>query len=159
MCRTAMAWGSAAAHNLAAYSQSELGFATHFNMYPEVQLPSPNGSLGHTRGLVNCAVARSKALINAVMLVYFVWNKKSHISNGTAKSVGSHSVSNTRCHGISVDDCAKTEILVCAFDAVSGPGSVPGPRTASYAVYRVLCRSQSALKMPSKVAAGALIFT
>jgi hypothetical protein len=44
-------------------------------MYPEVQLPSPNGSLGHTRGLVNCAVARSKALINAVMLVYFVWNK------------------------------------------------------------------------------------
>ena len=50
MCRTAMAWGSAAAHNLAAYSHSEQGFATHFNMYPEVQLPSPNGSLGHTRG-------------------------------------------------------------------------------------------------------------
>ena len=89
MGRTAMARGSAAAQNIAAYSQSELGFATHFNMYPEVQLPSPNGSLGHTRGLVNCAVARSKALINAVMPVYFVWNKKSHISNGTAKSVGS----------------------------------------------------------------------
>ena len=80
MGRTAIAWGSASAHNLAAYSQSELGFATHFNMYPEVQLPSPNGSLGHTRGRVNCAVARSKALINAVMPVYFVWNKKSHIS-------------------------------------------------------------------------------
>ena len=118
MCRTAMAWGSAAAQNIAAYSQSELGFATHFNMYPEVQLPSPNGSLGHTRGLVNCAVARSKALINAVMPVYFVWNKKSHISNGTAKSVGSHSVSNTRCHGISVDDCAKTENLYTAYEAV-----------------------------------------
>ena len=153
MGRTAIAWGSAAAHNLAAYSQSELGFATHFNMYPEVQLPSPNGSLGHTRGQVNCAMARSKALINAGMPVYFIWNRKSHISNGTAKSVGSHSVPNTRCHGISVDDCAKTENLYAAYEAVLGP------RTASYAVYRVLCRSQSAIKMPSKVAAGALVFT
>jgi hypothetical protein len=71
MGRTAIAWGSASAHNLAAYSQSELGFATHFNMYPEVQLPSPNGSLGHTRGQVNCAKAQSKALINAGMPVYF----------------------------------------------------------------------------------------
>ena len=44
MCRTAMARGSAAAHIWAAYSQYELGFATHFNMYPEVQLPSPHGS-------------------------------------------------------------------------------------------------------------------
>ena len=70
---------------MAAYSQSELGFATHFNMYPEVQLPSPNGSLGHTRGQVNCAMARSKALINAGMPVYFVWNRKSHISNGTLR--------------------------------------------------------------------------
>jgi hypothetical protein len=91
MCRTAMAWGSAAAPNIAAYSQSELVFATHFNfnLYPEVQLPSPNGSLGHKRGQVNCAIARSKALINAGMPVYFVWNRKSHISNGTANSVGS----------------------------------------------------------------------
>ena len=118
-----MARGSAAAQNIAAYSQSELGFATHFNMYPEVQLPSPNGSLGHTRGQVNCAMARSKALINAGMPVYFVWNRKSHIANGTAKSVGSHSVSNIRCHGISVEDCATTEILVWAFDAVPGPGN------------------------------------
>jgi hypothetical protein len=53
-------------------------------MYQEVQLPSPNGSLGHTRGQVNCAMARSKVLINAGMPVYFVWNRKSHISNGTA---------------------------------------------------------------------------
>ena len=122
MGRTAIAWGSAAAHNLAAYSQSELGFATHFNMYPEVQLPSPNGSLGHTRGQVNCAMARSKALINAAMPVYFVWNRKSHIANGTAKSVGSHNVSNSESGGVSVDDCATTEILVCSFDAVPGPG-------------------------------------
>ena len=162
MCRTAMAWGSAAAQNIAAYSQSELGFATNFNLYPEVQLPSPNGSLGHTRGQVNCAMARSKALINAGMPVYFIWNRKSHISNGTAKSVGSHSVSNTRCHGISVDDCAKTENLYTPYtpyETVPGPSMVLGPRTASYALYRVLCRSQSAVKMPSKVAAGALIFT
>ena len=148
MCRTAMAWGSAAAQNIAAYSQSELGFATHFNMYPEVQLPSPNGSLGHTRGLVNCAVARSKALINAVMPVYFVWNKKSHISNGTAKSVGSHSVSNIRCHGVSVDDCATTEILVCLFDAVSGPGTVPGPETASNAQTSISVGAQSSTETP-----------
>ena len=117
-----MARGSAA-QNIAAYSQSELGFSTHFNMYPEMQLPSPNGSLGHTRGQVNCAMARSKALINAGMPVYFVWNRKSHISNGTVKSVGSHSVSNTRCHGISVDDCAKTENLYSAYEAVRPAGS------------------------------------
>ena len=71
MCRTAMAWGSAVAQNIAAYSQSELGFATHFNLYPDVQLPSPNGSLGHTRDQVNCAMARSKALLKAEMPVYF----------------------------------------------------------------------------------------
>ena len=156
MGRTAIARGSASAHNLAAYSQSELGFATNFNMYPEVQLPPPNGSLGHTLGPMNCAMAQSKALTNAVMPVYFVWNKKSYISNGTAKSVGSHSVSNTRCHGISVDDCAKTENLYSLFEAVP---TMPGPRTASNRLYRVLCRSQSAVKMPPKVAAGALIFT
>jgi hypothetical protein len=38
-------------------------------MYPEVLLPSTHGSLGHTRGQVICAMARSKALINAVMPV------------------------------------------------------------------------------------------
>jgi hypothetical protein len=35
MGRTAIAWESASAHNLAAYSHSELGFATNFNMYSE----------------------------------------------------------------------------------------------------------------------------
>ena len=148
MCRTAMAWGSAAAQNIAAYSQSELGFATHFNMYPEVQLPSPNGSLGHTRGLVNCAVARSKALINAVMPVYFVWNKKSHISNGTAKSVGSHSVSNTRSSVISVEDCDQTEILVTGFDSSSGPGRLPRPVDASNTVTSILVHEIQPIKMP-----------
>ena len=148
MCQTAMTWGSAAAQNIAAYSQSELGFATHFNLYPEVQLPSPNGSLGHTRGQVNCAMARSKALINAGTPVYFVWNRKSHIANGTAKSVGSHSVSNIRCHGVSVDDCATTEILVWAFDAVPGPGTVPGPETASNDQTSISVFAQSSTETP-----------
>jgi hypothetical protein len=159
MCRTAMAWGSAEAQNIAAYSQSELGFATHFNLYPEVQLPSPNGSLGHTRGQVNCAMARSKALINAGMPVYFVWNRKSHIANGTAKSVGSHSVSNIRCHGVSVDDCAPTEILVSAFDAVPGPGTVPGPGIASNAETSISVMPTEPIKIPLKVAFSALIFS
>ena len=147
MCRTAMAWGSAAAHNLAAYSQSELGFATHFNMYPEVQLPSPNGSLGHTRGQVNCAMARSKALINAGMPVYFVWNRKSHISNGTAKSVGSHSVSNTRSSVISVEDCDQTEILVSTFESSSGPGRLPRPVDASNVVTSILVHEIQPIKI------------
>ena len=142
MCRTAMARGSAAAQNIAAYSQSELGFATHFNMYPEVQLPSPNGSLGHTRGQVNCAMARSKALINAGMPVYFVWNRKSHIANGTAKSVGSHSVSNIRCHGVSVDDCATTD--------------VPGPETASNLQTSISVMTTEPIKIPLKVAFSVL---
>ena len=147
MGRTSIAWGSAAAHNLAAYSQSELGFATHFNMYPEVQLPSPNGSLGHTRGLVNCAVARSKALINAVMPVYFVWNKKSHISNGAAKSVGSHSVSITRSSVISVEDCDQTEILVSTFESSSGPGRLPRPVDASNVVTSILVHEIQPIKI------------
>ena len=143
MGRTAIAWGSASAHNLAAYSQSELGFATHFNMYPEVQLPSPNGSLGHKRGQVNCAMARSKALINAVMPVYFVWNKKLHISNGTAKSVGSHIVSKSRSSVISVEDCDQTEILVTGFESSSGPGSPCGPVDVSNPVTSISVWSQS----------------
>ena len=147
MCRTAMAWGSAAAQNVAAYSQSELGFATNFNLYPEVQLPSPNGSLGHTRGQVNCAMARSKALINAGMPVYFVWNRKSHISNGTAKSVGSHSVSNTRSSGISVEDCDPTEILVTTFESSSGPDSPCGPVDASNVETSILVHEIQPIKI------------
>ena len=148
MGRSAVAWRSITAHNLATYSQSELGFATHFNMYPEVQLPPPNGSLGYTRGQMNCAMARWKALINAVMPVYFAWNEKSHIPNGTAKSVESHSLSNSESGGVSVDDCAKTEILVCLFDAVPGPGTVPGPETASNAQTSIPVVAQSSTETP-----------
>ena len=116
-------------------------------MYPEVQLPSPNGSLGHTRGLVNCAVARSKALINAVMPVYFVWNKKSHISNGTAKSVGSHSLSNTRSSAISVEDCDQSEILVTTFESSSGPGRLSRPVDASNVVTSILVHEIQPIKI------------
>jgi hypothetical protein len=52
-------------------------------------------------------------------------SRTSHIPNGTANSVGSHSVSNSESGGVSVDDCATTEILVSAFDAVSGPQNQP----------------------------------
>jgi hypothetical protein len=50
--RSAIAWGSAAAHNLAAFSQSELGFATDFN----ITAPAKR-TLGHTRGQIYCAMA------------------------------------------------------------------------------------------------------
>ena len=95
MCRTAMASGSAAAHYLAAPSPSELECASNFNMNPEVQLPAPNGSLGHTRGPANGATARWKALTHAMMPVHFSRNEMLHNSDSTAKAVGSHSVSNT----------------------------------------------------------------
>ena len=71
-----------------------------------------------------------------------------------------------RSGGISVDDCAKTEILVCAFGADSGPGAtvtpsgrnrfalsmVPGCAQASNAQTPILVRSQSPIKMPAEVA-------
>ena len=106
-------------------------------------------------------MARSKALINAEMPVYFVWNRKSHIANGTAKSVGSHSVSTTRCHGVSVDDCATTEILVWSFDAVSGPGTMPGPETASndQTSNLISVMTTEPIKIPLKVAFSALILS
>ena len=93
------------------------------------------------------------------MPVYFVWKRKSHIANGTAKSVGSHSVSNIRCHGISVDDCAMTEILVWGFDAVSGPGTVPGPETASKAETSISVLPTEPIKIPLEVAFSALFFS
>jgi hypothetical protein len=114
-------------------------------MYPEVQLPSPNGSLGHTRGQVNCAMARSKALIYAVMPVYLVWNKNSHIANGTANSVGAHSVSNTRSSGISVDDCDQTEIR---FESSSGPAACAGHVDVSNPVTSILVHEIQPIKMP-----------
>ena len=57
--------------------------------------------------------------------------------------------------GISVDDCAKTEILVCAFGADSERGACA---QASNAQTPILVRSQSAIKMPAEVADFPLIF-
>ena len=93
---------------------------------------------------MNCAMARWKALINAVMPVYFAWNEKSHIPNGTAKSVESHSLSNSESGGVSVDDCAKTEILV------------PGPETASNRQTSISVMTTEPIKTPLKVAFSAL---
>ena len=82
------------------------------------------------------------------MLVYFAWNEKSHIPNGTAESVESHSLSNSESGGVSVDDCAKTEIQVWSFDAVSGPGTVPGPETASNDQTSISVLAQSSTETP-----------
>ena len=68
-------------------------------------------------------------------------------------------VSDAVQHLHSVDDCAKTENLYSAFEAVLGPAGCFLSRTASYALYRFRCLSQSASKMYDFVAAGALIFT
>jgi hypothetical protein len=107
-------------------------------------------------------MARSKALINAVMPVYFVWYKKSHISNGTGNSVGSHSVSNTRSSGISVEDCDQTEILVTGFESSSGPGTLhtlPRPVDASNPVTSILDHEIQQIKMPLWVAARRSFFS
>ena len=67
MCRTVMASGSDSAHYLAAPSLSALECASNVSLNPKMQLPAPNGSVGHTRGPANGATARWKALANAVM--------------------------------------------------------------------------------------------
>ena len=54
-----------------------------------------------------------------------------------------------RSGGISVDDCAKTEILVCAFGADSESSMVCAQ--ASNAQTPILVLSQSAIKMPAEV--------
>ena len=62
-----------------------------------------------------------------------------------------------RC--ISVEDCAKSEIAVSAYGPVRGPGMTFQPRTGPYAETAISDLSQSAFKMHTQVAAGALIFT
>ena len=57
-----------------------------------------------------------------------------------------------RSGGISVDDCAKTEILVCGFGADSERGAPPACAQASNPQTPILVRSQSAIKMPAEVA-------
>ena len=64
-----------------------------------------------------------------------------------------------RSGGISVDDCAKTEILVCAFGADSESGAPPLCAQASNAQTRILVRAQSPIKMPAEVADFPLILS
>ena len=61
-----------------------------------------------------------------------------------------------RC--ISVEDCAKSEIACSAYGPVRGPGMTFQPRTGPYAEHAISDLSQSAFKMHTQVAAGALIF-
>ena len=96
MRRSAGARGAVAAHKVAAPTPSEQGVASNGSMNPDVQLPAPNGSLGHTRGQANCATARWKVLINTTVPVHSACNDTPHNSDGTAEAVGSHNVSNTK---------------------------------------------------------------
>ena len=60
-----------------------------------------------------------------------------------------------RSGGISVDDCAKTEILVCGF----GADAPPACAQASNPQIPILIRSQSAITMPAEVADFPLILS
>jgi hypothetical protein len=115
MGRTAIAWESASAHNLAANSHSELGFATNFNMYsesataPAKRITGPHARSNELRdGAIGSADQCRDACVRYLEL-------KSHISNGTAKSVGSH-------HSVPTQD-------VMAFPLTIVP-NVPGAGTA-----------------------------
>ena len=64
-----------------------------------------------------------------------------------------------RSGGISVDDCAKTEILVCGFGADSESSMALLCAQASNPQTPILVRSQSAIKMPAEVADFPLILS
>ena len=64
---------------------------------------------------------------------------------------------NATFNGILIGSVVMTEILVCAFDAVSGPGTVPGPETASNRQTSISVMTTEPIKMPLKVAFSALI--
>ena len=57
-----------------------------------------------------------------------------------------------RSGGISVDDCAKTEILVCGFGADSESSMLCAQASNPQTPKLILVRSQSAIKMPAEVA-------
>ena len=61
-----------------------------------------------------------------------------------------------RC--ISVENCAQTEIAYFPYGPVRGPSTIFQPRTGPYGQYAISDLSQSAFKMHTQVAAGALIF-
>ena len=102
---------------------------------------STYGIMGPSQCLLTCPWAAAKAMtrLNQVGL-HLLLNKQRKF----------------RC--ISVDDCAQTEIQVCAFGADSGPG----PRTRSQASNTqtpILVRAQSPVQMPAEVADFPLIFS
>ena len=50
--------------------------------------------------------------------------------------------------GILIADCERHRTLYTAYEAVLRPGTVPGLKTASYAVYRFSVLAQSSTEMP-----------
>ena len=66
---------------------------------------------------------------------------------------------NATFNGILIGSVVMTEILVWWFDAVSGPGTVPGPETASNAQTSISVMTTKPIKIPLKVAFSALIFS
>ena len=68
-------------------------------------------------------------------------------------------MSNSESGGVSVDDCATTEILVCLFDAVSRPGTVPGPEISSNRETSISVMTTEPIKIPLEVAFSALILS
>ena len=55
---------------------------------------------------------------------------------------------NATFNGILIGSVVMTEILVWRFDAVSGPGTVPGPETASNHQTSISVVAQSSTEMP-----------
>ena len=63
---------------------------------------------------------------------------------------------NATFNGILIGSVVMTEILVWSFDAVSGPGTVPGPETASNLQTSISVMTTEPIKTPLKVAFSAL---
>ena len=55
---------------------------------------------------------------------------------------------NATFNGILIGSVVMTEILVWSFDAVPGPGTVPGPETASNDQTSISVVAQSSTEMP-----------
>ena len=61
---------------------------------------------------------------------------------------------NATFNGILIGSAVMTEILVCRFDAVSGPGTVPGPETASNLQTSISVVAQSSTETPPDSSVG-----
>ena len=74
--------------------------------------------------------------LNALWIKLFLFSKITHRAE------------NATFNGILIGSVVMTEILVSRFDAVSGPGTVPGPETASNRQTSISVGAQSSTEMP-----------